>query len=98
MKKPLRFPPERFCILVLDIGRGNCLKILELAAVQEAINDLLAARIQFGRVELGQFLAEEVGQDLRACIVALCTDASCVSTRRYLERMRWPSMVMSFIA
>ena len=82
----------------LEAGRGDCLEVLELAAVHEAVDDLLAERLKLRRIELRQLLAEEVGQDLCTCIVAVGAYAVLRSTRRYLERIFWPSMVRSFIA
>ena len=82
----------------LEAGRGDCFEVLQLAAVHEAVDDLLAQRVELGGIELRKLLAEEVGQDLRACVVAVGADAVLRSTRRYLERIFWPSMVRSFIA
>ena len=60
-----------FFYVLLEAGRSDLLEVLQRAAVHEAVDDLLAERLKLRRIELRQLLAEEVGQDLCACIVAV---------------------------
>ena len=60
-----------FFYVLLEAGRSDLLEVLQRATVHEAVDDLLAERLKLRRIELRQLLAEEVGQDLCACIVAV---------------------------
>ena len=94
-KSPKRFVSVIFFYVLLETGRSDLLEVLQRAAVHEAVDDLLAERLKLRRIELRQLLAEEVGQDLCACIVAV---GAYAVLRINLERIFWPSMVRSFIA
>ena len=70
-KSPKQIVSVIFFYVLLEAGRSDLLEVLQRAAVHEAVDDLLAERLKLRRIELRQFLAEEVGQDLCACIVAV---------------------------